>query len=110
VLRGHLPGSDARGIHGDDEAKVYKQLCRVVDEWIRIYQEDGEPLPEATAAKDYSGKFVVRVGKELHKQLAIEAMREGESLNSYCVRMLRRGPGRQRTPNGPRRPAVASRR
>ena len=85
---GVCPGLMLGGIHGDDEVKVYKELCRAVDEWINIYKEDGETLPEATAGKDYSGRFVVRVGKDLHKTLAIKAMREGKSLNSYCKHLL----------------------
>jgi len=86
---GTCPGLMLGGIHGDDEAKVYKELCQAVEEWIEIYQADGEPLPSATAGKEYSGKFVVRVGKELHRALAIDALRQGESLNSYCVNLLR---------------------
>lgn len=57
---------------------------------LEIYEADGEPSPPATAGKEYSGKFVLRVGKELHKDLAIKALRCGESLNSYCVDVLRR--------------------
>lgn len=86
---GMCPGLMEGGVHGDDEAKVYKELCQAVDEWIRIHEEDGEPLPPATAGREYSGKFVVRVGKELHKELAVQAMYEGQSLNSYCVKVLR---------------------
>jgi predicted HicB family RNase H-like nuclease len=77
------------GVHGDDEAQVYRELCEVVEEWLEIYAEDGDPIPPATAGKEYSGKFVLRVGKELHKDLAIRALRCGESLNSYCVDVLR---------------------
>ena len=86
---GSCPGLMLGGIHGDDEAKVYKELCQAVDEWIKIHEEDGDPLPPATAGKDYSGKFVIRVGRELHKQLAVQAIYEGQSLNAYCVKMLR---------------------
>ena len=86
---GTCPGLMLGGIHGDDEAKVYKELCQAVEEWIEIYQEDKEPLPPSTAGKEYSGKFVVRVGRDLHKALAIDALRHGESLNSYCVNKLR---------------------
>jgi len=107
---GTCPGLMYGGVHGDDELKVYKELCQEVDEWVRIHEEDGDPLPEATAGKDYSGKFVIRVGKALHRQLAIEALRRGESLNSYCVRMLGHAPEGQRTPNKPRRSAAVSRR
>ena len=86
---GSCPGLMLGGIHGINEAKVYEELCQAVDEWIRLYQKDGDPLPAATAGKEYSGKFVIRVGKELHKTLVVEAPREGESLNSYCVHLLR---------------------
>lgn len=85
---GTCPGLMLGGIHGGNETKVYKELCQAVDEWIRIHEEDGAPLPEPTAQKEYSGKFVLRVGKELHRELAIDALREGQSLNSYCMRLL----------------------
>jgi predicted HicB family RNase H-like nuclease len=86
---GTCPGLMLGGVHGDNEAKVYKELCLAVEEWITIYQEDGEPLPAATAGREFSGKFVVRVGKDLHKALAVDALRHGESLNSFCVDVLR---------------------
>lgn len=85
---GHCPNLMLGGVHGDDESKVYKELCKVVEEWIDIYKQDGAPLPKATSGKKYSGKFNLRVGKELHKQLSIEALRKGESLNSYCLKRL----------------------
>ena len=86
---GVCPGLILGGLHGDNEAKVYAELCRAVEEWIAIHEQDGTPLPPPTAGKVYSGKFVVRVGKELHQQLAIRALREAVSLNSYCARVLR---------------------
>ncbi|HMO51633.1 MAG TPA: toxin-antitoxin system HicB family antitoxin [Kiritimatiellia bacterium] len=86
---GVCPGLMLGGVHGDEEAKVYKELCQAVEEWIALCEQDGVPLPEATAGKEYSGKFVVRVGKDLHKALAISALRHGESLNEHCVHLLR---------------------
>lgn len=86
---GTCPGLMLGGVHGQNETEVYKELCKVVDEWIRIHEEDGEPLPESTTGKDYSGKFVIRVGKELHRELAIQALRQGKSLNSFCINLLR---------------------
>jgi predicted HicB family RNase H-like nuclease len=79
------------GVHGGDEAEVYRELCEVVEEWLDIYASDGVPIPPATAGKEYSGKFVLRVGSDLHKDLAIKALHCGESLNSYCVDVLRAG-------------------
>ena len=55
---------------------------------MSIYKEDGEPLPKPTAGKKYSGKFNLRVGKELHEKLSLDALRKGESLNSYCLKKL----------------------
>ena len=77
------------GVHGDDEAQVYRELCQAVEEWIEIYGQDGEDQPSETAGKEYSGKFVLRVGKDLHKELAIDALRHGKSLNAHCLHLLR---------------------
>jgi predicted HicB family RNase H-like nuclease len=86
---GTCPGLMLGGIHGDNETKVYRELCQAVDEWIAIHRTDHEPLPPATAGKDYSGKFVMRVGKELHQELSAYALRDGKSLNAYCVGVLK---------------------
>lgn len=74
--------------HGKDEAKVYAQLCRIVEEWIEILETDGQELPEPLAAKQFSGKFVLRVEPALHRRLAAKALAAGESLNSFCARAL----------------------
>ena len=87
---GRAPGLMLGGVHGDDEAKVYKDLCAAVEEWIEIYENDGDPLPAATAKKEYSGKFNLRVGKELHEQIAINALKRGESLNKFCVETIKK--------------------
>ncbi len=86
---GSCPGVIYGGVHGADEIKVYRELCQVVAEAVALYEADGKALPPPTSHRDYSGKFVLRVGKDLHKQLAIRALREGESLNSYCLKVLR---------------------
>ena len=74
--------------HGKDEAKVYAQLCRIVEEWVEILEIDGHELPEPLAAKQFSGKFVLRVEPALHRRLAAKALAAGESLNSFCVKTL----------------------
>ena len=73
---------------GSDEAKVYKELCETVEEWIELLHNDGAILPRPTADKKYSGKFVVRIEPSLHRRLALKALAAGESLNSYCVNRL----------------------
>jgi predicted HicB family RNase H-like nuclease len=89
---GSCPGLMLGGVHGPDEAKVYRQLIRVVEDWIETLEREGHPLPSATAGRSYSGKLVMRLGPALHKELALEALRVRESLNSYCVKVLRSRP------------------
>ena len=74
--------------HGRDEAKVYAELCRIVEEWIETLEKDGSALPEPLGKKEFSGRFVLRVEPALHRRLAAKALAAGESLNSYCVKTL----------------------
>lgn len=48
----------------------------------------GESVPEPLAERTYSGKFNLRVGESLHRELAIHAAEGGLSLNQYVVRKL----------------------
>ena len=75
--------------HGKDEAKVYAELCQIVEEWIELLEKDGSTLPEPLGkVSDFSGKFVLRVEPALHRRLAAKALAAGESLNSYCTKTL----------------------
>ena len=85
---GTCPGLLYGGCHGHNEAEVYKELCKIVEESIALYREDRKPLPPETAGKEYSGKFLLRTGKELHKTLAIRALQTGVSLNNFCRDVL----------------------
>ena len=64
------------------EGETVKELEQAfqgsVDDYLDFCSERGED-PE----KPYSGKFVVRVEPELHKNIAIEARKEGKSLNVW---------------------------
>jgi predicted HicB family RNase H-like nuclease len=86
---GSVPGWIGDCCHGDDEAEVYRELGVIVDEWIEIYRKDGRPLPPATN-KNYSGRFVLRTGPDLHRILAVKALIEGESLNAFLVKSLKK--------------------
>jgi len=86
---GSVPGWIGPCCHGNDETEVYRDLCRVLDEWIEIYRRDGRPLPPPTD-RDYSGRFVLRTGPDIHRALAIRALSEGESLNTFVVKSLQK--------------------
>jgi len=38
------------GVHGDDPESVFRELLEVVEEWVVIYEKDGDPLPEPRRA------------------------------------------------------------
>ncbi len=86
---GSIPGWIGKCCHGDDEIKVYSELNSILDEWINIYKKEGMPLPEPTN-KAYSGKFVLRTGADLHKALALKALNEGDSLNTFVIKKLKK--------------------
>lgn len=48
----------------------------------------GNPIPEPSSKKEYSGKFVLRVPKSLHRKLASLAEEEGVSLNHLLNTLL----------------------
>tara|TARA_B110000305_G_C19132566_1_gene489636 strand:+ start:181 stop:513 length:333 start_codon:yes stop_codon:yes gene_type:complete len=86
---GRCPELMLGGVHGSDEKKVYSSLCKVVEEWIDVHDEDKLVLPQPRE-KDYSGKFILRVGDRLHELLSLKALQSGDSLNSYCKKALER--------------------
>ena len=86
---GSVPGWIGECCHDEDEANAYRKLGEILDEWIAIYRKDGRPLPPPTN-RNYSGRFVLRAGPDLHRILAIQALSEGKSLNSFVVKSLRK--------------------
>ena len=58
-----------------------KGIRKLVADVALDMKDNGEPIPEPLASKRYSGKFVVRVPADVHRDLAIEAAESGVSLN-----------------------------
>lgn len=85
---GECPELLIGGVHGKDELSVHKALSQVIEEAVEILLKDSRKVPEAVLKHKYSGQFVLRAGEGLHKNLAIQALREGKSLNEYCVEKL----------------------
>jgi predicted RNase H-like HicB family nuclease len=55
---GQCPGIIGPCCHGDDEAKVYAELCQIVEEWIAIMKQDGKLLPPPTIGKNVAEKLL----------------------------------------------------
>jgi predicted RNase H-like HicB family nuclease len=54
---GSSPGLIYGGCHGDDEKAVFAELCRIVEEAIELYKQDGTPLPPPTSGRDFANKM-----------------------------------------------------
>jgi predicted HicB family RNase H-like nuclease len=87
---GRVPALGYGGVHGKDRAKVFEEICRVAEEIVAIHLADGRKLP-SPATKKYSGKFLLRIPAGLHEALAIEAEKNGMSLNALAAEALRSG-------------------
>lgn len=58
---GQCPGIIGPCCHGDDEAQVYAELCQIVEEWIALMQQEGQPLPPPTAGRQLAEKILTAV-------------------------------------------------
>lgn len=89
---------DLPGCIGDGETveEALQNAKRAADEWIEAAKEMGRPVPEPSSIDKYSGKWVQRVPKSLHMKLAMEAKREGVSLNQLATSILAEGLGKRR--------------
>lgn len=75
---------------GETFEKAYNNLLEAMEGWLEVKIEHNDSIPEPLVDESYSGKFVVRIPKSLHKKLAIEAEQEGISLNQYTMYKLSR--------------------
>ncbi len=56
-------------------------IRKIVAEVVQDMSSKGESPPLPLSSKKFSGKFVVRIPPNVHRQLAIKAAEEGISLN-----------------------------
>lgn len=64
-----------------DQTAALKGLNKLVKEVIEDMQENGEVIPTPLAAKEFSGKFQVRIPPAQHRSLAMQAAEQGISIN-----------------------------
>ena len=58
-----------------------KGIRKLVSEVVADMEFNDETIPEPIACRQYSGKFMVRVPPDVHRNLAIQAAESGISLN-----------------------------
>ena len=69
---------DVITFQGETVGELRKAFHDSVEDYLEFCAERGEE-PE----KPYSGKFIVRVDPELHKTIAVQARKNGKSLNAW---------------------------
>ena len=91
-----LPGCMSDGETPEEALKHGKEA---VTGWIKLAREMGRSIPKpgsrVGADTHYSGKWLQRVPKSLHRKLVEGAKCEGVSLNTLCLTLLAEGVGFQ---------------
>ena len=75
---------------GDTLEELYKNLDEALEGYIETKLENNLDISLPVSQEDYSGKFMVRLPNSLHMRLAVEAEKEGVSLNQYALYKLAR--------------------
>jgi predicted HicB family RNase H-like nuclease len=68
--------------------EALKGIRKVIADVVNDMRKNKEPIPEPLATKGFSGKFLVRVPPEVHRNLAIKAAEAGISLNRMASSKL----------------------
>jgi predicted HicB family RNase H-like nuclease len=84
VFYGKIEGiNDLVNFEGESVKELKKSFEDAVNDYISFCEEIGKD-PQ----KPYKGNFNIRINPELHRELAIRAMKEGTSLNNYIEKKL----------------------
>lgn len=73
---------------GDTYNEAYKDVRAAMESYIETKLSNGIKIPMPLDSNEYSGKFVIRIPKTLHKILTKKAKEEGVSLNQYTLYKL----------------------
>lgn len=77
--------------------KAFAGIIDIVRSVVEDMERNGEKIPEPICTHDYSGKFMVRIPPDVHRDLAIEAAEAGVSLNRLVSARLARGTSGEKT-------------
>lgn len=80
-----LPGCDSFGETVEDAMHNIQEAKEL---WMKSQSDNGGEIPQPTNEDDFSGKFVLRIPRTLHRSLAYQAHMQGVSLNHYASHLL----------------------
>lgn len=75
----------------ETSAEIYDAAQEIRELWIETAYEQGRSIPVPEESPEYSGKFMTRISRSLHRDLAVAAKRENVSLNQYVFQLLAQG-------------------
>lgn len=89
---------------GETISEAVKHGKEAFQSWVSARLHDRLPVPEPSRHEErtldaYSGRFVQRIPRSLHAELAARAEAEGVSLNSLVLALIANGLGRLRNLN-----------
>ncbi|HTM64263.1 MAG TPA: type II toxin-antitoxin system HicB family antitoxin [Gammaproteobacteria bacterium] len=87
-----LPGCIATG--ATIEAALH-EAEDAVKSWIATAKEFGDEIPQPSVTANFSGQWRIRLPKSLHAALALEAKKEGVSLNTLAATLLAKSMGQK---------------
>lgn len=77
------------------QAETLDEVFQAIEDarqlWIKTAYDEGQDISLPRDMEKYTGKFVVRIPRGLHRGLARAAKREGVSLNQYVSSLLAAG-------------------
>jgi predicted HicB family RNase H-like nuclease len=71
-----------------DPEEAIRGVRALVKESVEDMGQNGEKIPTPISTRQFSGKFMIRVPPEVHRQLATEAAESGVSLNRIASAKL----------------------
>ena len=92
LFTGHVVDlKDEIYFEGESVEELKASMKRAVDHYLKVCKQRKED-PE----KPFSGKLNVRLGSDLHREVAVAAGAAGESINSWIVRIVETATGDQK--------------
>ena len=83
-FRGEILGlNGGADFYGRTPEELRKEFETSLNTFLEVCREKGIP-----PIKAYSGKFNLRMSKDLHSKISIEAASEGKSINQWVVDIL----------------------
>ena len=85
VVRGKIEGiRDLVNFESSNLALIEEEFHAAVDDYLEFCKEVGKE-PD----KEYKGTFNIRISPELHKELALVALKNGDTLNATVEKAIR---------------------